>query len=117
MHVERFESALWQTASLLFVADGESVAVDPCISTEEVEAIDRRAQALGSPVTHVLATHAAVGSDTALGTGKLTLKTGFDLAGDAVPGRLSSAKDFDYTLSNPVSLAGVVQLGAGGAAQ
>ena len=58
MHVERFESALWQTASLLFVADGESVAVDPCISTEEVAAIDRRAQALGSPVTHVLATHA-----------------------------------------------------------
>jgi hydroxyacylglutathione hydrolase len=58
MHVERFESALWQTASLLLVADGEAVAVDPCITSEEVAAIAARAQALGAPVTHVLATHA-----------------------------------------------------------
>jgi glyoxylase-like metal-dependent hydrolase (beta-lactamase superfamily II) len=58
MHVERFESALWQTASLLLVADGEAVAVDPCISSEEVAVIAARAQALGAPVTHVLATHA-----------------------------------------------------------
>jgi glyoxylase-like metal-dependent hydrolase (beta-lactamase superfamily II) len=58
MHVERFESALWQTASLLLVADGESVAVDPCISSEEVAIIAARAQAVGAPVSHVLATHA-----------------------------------------------------------
>jgi hydroxyacylglutathione hydrolase len=53
VHVERFESALWQTASLLLVADGEAVAVDPCITRAEVEAIAARAR-----VTYVLATHA-----------------------------------------------------------
>jgi glyoxylase-like metal-dependent hydrolase (beta-lactamase superfamily II) len=54
VHVERFESVLWQTASLLLVADGEeAVAVDPCITRAEVEAIAARAR-----VTHVLATHA-----------------------------------------------------------
>lgn len=58
MHVERFESALWQTASLLLVADGESVAIDPCIGTAEVAVIAARAEALGASVTHVLATHA-----------------------------------------------------------
>jgi hydroxyacylglutathione hydrolase len=58
MHVERFESVLWQTASLLLVADGESVAVDPCISSREIAVIAARAEALGAPVTHVLATHA-----------------------------------------------------------
>jgi glyoxylase-like metal-dependent hydrolase (beta-lactamase superfamily II) len=58
MHVERFEGALWQTSSLLLVADGEAVAIDPCISREEVAVIAARAQALGAPVTHVLATHA-----------------------------------------------------------
>jgi glyoxylase-like metal-dependent hydrolase (beta-lactamase superfamily II) len=58
MHVERFESVLWQTAALLLVADGAAVAIDPCISSEEVAVIAARAQALGAPVTHVLATHA-----------------------------------------------------------
>jgi hydroxyacylglutathione hydrolase len=57
MHVERFESTLWQTASLLLVADGATLAIDPCISSEEVAVIAARAQALGAPVTHVLATH------------------------------------------------------------
>src|SRR6187401_2369170 len=58
MHLERFESALWQTSSLLLVADGEAVVVDPCISAEEVARIAGRAAALGARVTHVLATHA-----------------------------------------------------------
>jgi glyoxylase-like metal-dependent hydrolase (beta-lactamase superfamily II) len=58
MHVERFESALWKTASLLLVAEGEAVVVDPCISSGEVEAVDARARALGARVTHVLVTHA-----------------------------------------------------------
>jgi glyoxylase-like metal-dependent hydrolase (beta-lactamase superfamily II) len=55
--VERFESALWQTASLLLVEHGEAVVVDPCISAAEVETIAARARALGARVTHVLATH------------------------------------------------------------
>ena len=58
MHVERFESALWQTSSLLLVADGEAVAIDPGISRQEVEALAARAEELGARVTHVLATHA-----------------------------------------------------------
>ena len=58
MHVERFESALWQTASLLLVAGDEAVVIDPCISSEEVARIADRAAALGARVTHVLATHA-----------------------------------------------------------
>lgn len=58
MHAERFESALWRTSSLLLVADGEAVAIDPCISSDEVAVIAARAEALGAPVAHVLATHA-----------------------------------------------------------
>jgi glyoxylase-like metal-dependent hydrolase (beta-lactamase superfamily II) len=58
VHVERLESALWRTTSLLVVSGDEAVAVDPCISTEEVERIAARADELGARVTHVLATHA-----------------------------------------------------------
>jgi glyoxylase-like metal-dependent hydrolase (beta-lactamase superfamily II) len=58
VEAERFESALWQTASLLLVADGEAVAIDPCISRDEVARIAERARTLGARVTHVLATHA-----------------------------------------------------------
>ena len=58
MHVERFESALWQTASLLLVAEDEAVVIDPCISSEEVARIAGRAATLGARMTHVLATHA-----------------------------------------------------------
>jgi glyoxylase-like metal-dependent hydrolase (beta-lactamase superfamily II) len=55
---ERFESALWETSSLLLAARGEAVLVDPGISTEEVEQIAVRADELGARVTSVLATHA-----------------------------------------------------------
>jgi glyoxylase-like metal-dependent hydrolase (beta-lactamase superfamily II) len=55
---ERFESALWQTSSLLLVADREAVVVDPCISANEVARIATRAFELGASVTHVLVTHA-----------------------------------------------------------
>lgn len=58
MHFERFESALWETASLLLVAGSEAVAIDPCISADEVGRIAGRAATLGAHVTHVLATHA-----------------------------------------------------------
>ena len=58
MHVERFESALWQTSSLLLVAEGEAVVIDPGISREEVSALAERAEQLSARVTHVLATHA-----------------------------------------------------------
>jgi glyoxylase-like metal-dependent hydrolase (beta-lactamase superfamily II) len=58
VHFERFESALWQTTSLLLVAGDEAVVLDPCISTDEVARIGARAAALGARVTHLLVTHA-----------------------------------------------------------
>lgn len=58
MHFERFESALWHTSSLLLVAEGEAVVIDPCISTDEVARIAGRAATLGARVTHILVTHA-----------------------------------------------------------
>lgn len=54
---ERFEGFLWKTTSLLVFAEGESLAVDPAISADEVAGIGRRATELGSPVRHVLITH------------------------------------------------------------
>lgn len=56
--VERFESALWQTSSLLLAEGGEAVVVDPAVSADEVARIGARARELGVEVAHVLATHA-----------------------------------------------------------
>jgi glyoxylase-like metal-dependent hydrolase (beta-lactamase superfamily II) len=58
VHFERFESALWQTTSLLLVAAGEAVVIDPCITSQEVGRIAARAETLGARVSHVLVTHA-----------------------------------------------------------
>ncbi|HZS30239.1 MAG TPA: MBL fold metallo-hydrolase [Gaiellaceae bacterium] len=58
MHVERFESALWETSSLLLANDGEAVLVDPGISTGEVARLAARAEELGVRVAAVLVTHA-----------------------------------------------------------
>jgi glyoxylase-like metal-dependent hydrolase (beta-lactamase superfamily II) len=55
---ERFESALWQTSSLLLAAGREAVLVDPAVSGDEVARIAARARELGVRVGHVLATHA-----------------------------------------------------------
>jgi glyoxylase-like metal-dependent hydrolase (beta-lactamase superfamily II) len=57
-HVVRFESALWQTTSLLLVAADQAVAIDPGISTDELAAIEERARNLGARVSDVLVTHA-----------------------------------------------------------
>ncbi|HLY87035.1 MAG TPA: MBL fold metallo-hydrolase [Gaiellaceae bacterium] len=54
---ERFEASLWSTTSLLVVAAGESLVVDPAISATEVAAIGRRALELDAPIRHVLITH------------------------------------------------------------
>jgi glyoxylase-like metal-dependent hydrolase (beta-lactamase superfamily II) len=56
--VERFESALWQTSSLLLSDGTEAVLVDPAVSAAEVAGIGARARALGAEITHVFATHA-----------------------------------------------------------
>jgi glyoxylase-like metal-dependent hydrolase (beta-lactamase superfamily II) len=58
VHFERFESALWQTSSLLLVAGREAVVVDPCIAADEVARIAARASELGATVSHVVVTHA-----------------------------------------------------------
>jgi hydroxyacylglutathione hydrolase len=54
---ERFEGFLWKTTSLLVLAQGQSLVVDPAISESEVARIGRRALELGAPVRHVLITH------------------------------------------------------------
>ena len=54
---ERFEAFLWRTTSLLVLADGESLVVDPAITADEVVGIDRRGLELGAPIRHVLITH------------------------------------------------------------
>jgi glyoxylase-like metal-dependent hydrolase (beta-lactamase superfamily II) len=54
---ERFEGFLWKTTSLLVFAQGESLAVDPAISADEVAGIAGRGLELGAPVRHVLITH------------------------------------------------------------
>jgi hydroxyacylglutathione hydrolase len=54
---ERFEASLWSTTSLLVVADGESLVVDPAISAAEVARIAQRALELDAPIRHVLITH------------------------------------------------------------
>jgi len=53
----RLESSLWQTTTLLLSDGGESVAVDPGVTPEEIENVRRRAEELGAPVRTVLATH------------------------------------------------------------
>ena len=58
MVAERFESALWETSSLLLTDGAEAVLVDPSVSRDEVARIAARARELGADVTHVLATHA-----------------------------------------------------------
>ena len=58
MPAERFESALFETSSLLLAAGREAVLVDPCISTGEVARIAARVDELGARVVAVLATHA-----------------------------------------------------------
>jgi hydroxyacylglutathione hydrolase len=54
---ERFEAFLWRTSSLLVLAEGESLVVDPAITAGEVARIGRRALELGAPVRQVLITH------------------------------------------------------------
>src|SRR5262245_1754205 len=54
---KRFEGFLWETTSLLVLAERESLVVDPAISADEVAGIGRRALELGAPVRHVLITH------------------------------------------------------------
>jgi glyoxylase-like metal-dependent hydrolase (beta-lactamase superfamily II) len=54
---ERFEGFLWRTTSLLVLAQGESLVVDPAISADEVAGIGRRGLELDAPVRHVLITH------------------------------------------------------------
>ena len=58
MVAERFESALWETSSLLLADGVEAVLIDPAVSADEVARIAARAGDLGVRVTHVLATHA-----------------------------------------------------------
>lgn len=57
IELERFESALWNTASLLLVDGSEAIVIDPCITADEVARITARAAELDARVSHVLVTH------------------------------------------------------------
>jgi glyoxylase-like metal-dependent hydrolase (beta-lactamase superfamily II) len=54
---ERFEGFLWETTSLLVLGEGESLAVDPAITADEIAGIRSTAEELGAPVRQVLITH------------------------------------------------------------
>src|SRR5215470_9244118 len=58
MVVERFESVLWETASLLLSDRDTAVLIDPAVSAEEVARIAEHAGERGVEVSHVLVTHA-----------------------------------------------------------
>jgi glyoxylase-like metal-dependent hydrolase (beta-lactamase superfamily II) len=53
----RLASGLWETSSMLLIAAGEAVAVDPGVSQLEIEAVRDRAEAEGARVVAVVATH------------------------------------------------------------
>ncbi len=55
--VVRFESALWQTSSLLITHGARAIVVDPCISADELEAIASTAAELGARIEAQLVTH------------------------------------------------------------
>ena len=55
--VLRLASALWETSSILLVAGGEAVAVDPGVTQDEIETVRERAASEGARVVAVLATH------------------------------------------------------------
>lgn len=57
MLVERFESSLYETSSLLLATEGEAVLVDPAVTRDEIGCIGARADTLGLRVAAVLATH------------------------------------------------------------
>ena len=44
----RLESALWQTTSLLLLDGAQSVAIDPCISADEIDAVRAAAARLSA---------------------------------------------------------------------
>jgi hydroxyacylglutathione hydrolase len=53
----RLASALWETSSVLLIAGGEAVAVDPGVTQPEIEALRDRAADEGARVVAVVATH------------------------------------------------------------
>ena len=53
----RFESALWQTSSLLVLEGARAVVVDPCISVSELDAIATTAAERGARIEAQLVSH------------------------------------------------------------
>jgi glyoxylase-like metal-dependent hydrolase (beta-lactamase superfamily II) len=54
----RVPSALWETSAVLLFDGPHAVAIDPCISQAEIEAVRTLAEDEGAEVVAVLATHA-----------------------------------------------------------
>jgi len=58
MHVERFESSLWETSSVLVAEGSSALLIDPGVTPDEIDRIDRRVAELGATVEGILVTHA-----------------------------------------------------------
>jgi glyoxylase-like metal-dependent hydrolase (beta-lactamase superfamily II) len=56
--VWQLQSPLWQTNSVLAVADGEALLCDPAFTPAEIDAIGAEAARLGGTPAHLLLTHA-----------------------------------------------------------
>jgi glyoxylase-like metal-dependent hydrolase (beta-lactamase superfamily II) len=65
---ERLESELWETAAVVFLHGESAIVVDPGITPDEIEEIDRRVSSAGAHVDAVLITH--VHSDHTCGIGR-----------------------------------------------
>lgn len=53
----RLASVLWETSTMLLIADDQAVAIDPGVTQAEIEQVRDRAAAEGARVVAVIATH------------------------------------------------------------
>jgi len=117
VYFERLQSRLWETSSLLLVADGEAVLVDPGIAEAEVAAIRARVEALGARVTHVLATHgdwdhvcgiaAFLEATAAMGPATAERVTG----DDGTTGVVEAARRYGVAIAGPPRVDTVLRVG------
>jgi hydroxyacylglutathione hydrolase len=57
-YIVRLASDMWETSSVLLIADDQAVAVDPGISQDEIDRVAFNAKGAGARIVSVLATHA-----------------------------------------------------------
>jgi hydroxyacylglutathione hydrolase len=89
-NVWRYQTPLWQTNSLLALADGEALLCDPAYTVDEIEAMRARAAHAGGRL-HLLVTHADYDHVCAIGlVPSATVVAGRGTA-DAIEGGVAAA--------------------------